>query len=32
MNRSIRTIVMAVSLGFVTLVPCIALAGEPAGK
>ena len=33
MKGSIRTIVMAVSLGFVTLVPCIALAGdEPASN
>jgi len=31
MKKSIRMIVIAVSLGFVTLVPCIALAGdEPA--
>ena len=28
MKGSIRTIVMAVSLGFVTLVPCIAMAGD----
>ena len=33
MKRSIRTIIMAVSLGFVTVIPCVALAGdEPASN
>lgn len=34
MNRSIRTIVMAASLGFVTFVPCMALAegDQPASN
>ena len=33
MKRSIRTLVIAASLGFVTLIPCMALAGdEPASN